>query len=66
MEENFIIRHCNLVIQTKDEYEADKRKTAEDAFQAGRYSAFYECGDSFEKDETVYPNVRAYLTQLFK
>ena len=52
----YIELHSNMVVLTKEQYEADKKKTAEDAFDAGRESM---------KGPAQSKNKTQHLTQLF-
>jgi hypothetical protein len=50
-----IEKHSNMVVLTKEQYEADKKATAADAFVAG---VLYEKSNKF-------PDLKEYLTEIF-
>jgi hypothetical protein len=60
-----IEKHSNMVVLTKEQYEADKRKTAKDAFIAGRSFGIQLIRFANSEEPITKPDVTEYLTQLF-
>jgi hypothetical protein len=55
----------NMVVLTKEQYEADKRKTAEDAFEWGMRYGMDLIHSAENGDDPTLLNKEEYLTQLF-
>jgi hypothetical protein len=60
-----IEKHSNMVVLTKEQYEADKRKTAEDAFEWGMRYGMDLIHSAENGDDPTLLNKEEYLTQLF-
>jgi hypothetical protein len=61
----YIEMHSNMVVLTKEQYEADKRKTAEDAFEWGMRYGMDLIHSAENGDDPTLLNKEEYLTQLF-
>jgi hypothetical protein len=71
IKEQLVEKKSDMVVLTKEEYEADKKKTAEDAFEMGfkrktHETETYSDGFNWLLYEKTTPNKEGYINNLFK